>query len=53
MSIQIKNQIRELTERIERLERRSNIQDDVPRNIAGQPEPDHQPKKRGRPKKGS
>lgn len=53
MSIQLKNEIRALVERLERLERIINVMSPEKRTIAGvtEPEPeDNRPKKRGRPK---
>lgn len=54
MSIQLKNEVRELRQRIEELERVINILTPEKRIVAGQPEPeteDTRPKKRGRPAK--
>ena len=51
MSIQLKNEVRELRDRIELLERKMNILSPEVRTIAGQPDPGFEKPKRK--KKGS
>lgn len=54
MSIKLKEDIRQLTERVETLERIVNQLNPEKRTIAGKPDPgieDTRPKKRGRPSK--